>query len=496
MNNPDLTKPTRQSIKGLVFIFLQSIRTTIRMFWALIAVLILQKSLFDNKLIIGIGLLVVLALLIIHSILYYLNFYFYVKNGEFILKKGYLRKKVLTIPLDRIQSINTKQNLIQQLLNVTALEIDTAGTAGKELKIHALEKPFANALNELLNTKNKTKSSLGQVEPESSEITDSEKLVLKLSPLDLLKIGITENHLRTGLIILAFGYQIFNQVQDIFKEKADEYSSEFANYISNSSLALIIFLTIFFLIVSVLFSLFRTLFKYYDFKLLKKENAYRIEAGLINKRNVLVPHNKIQEINWETNPLKKQFGIYKLIFKQAVSKQDPKMKLVDAPGCLSKHLELLKTDLFGKDKLTETPKFYSNNYYFRILWIFSGWLPVILAAPFLYSQWIFWLVACTWLLSTAGYNYLVLKKRYFRINNDQIRVSSGAISQKWKQMELYKIQSVEFKQSIFHKRRSLASIRLMNASGSISIPYINEILAKQIYDYLLYHTEISEKRWM
>lgn len=495
MNSLDLTKPTRQSIKGLVLIFLQTIRAAVKMFWALIAVLVLQRNILDHKAIIPVILGVLLVLFIVHTVLYFLNFYFYVKDGEFILKKGYLQKKVLTIPIERIQSINTKQNLIQQALNVVALEIDTAGTAGKELKIHALEQSYAEALRELLSTKTELQTT-GDEETATSAATNSEKLVLKLTPADLLKIGISQNHLRTGLIILAFGYQIFNQVKDIFKEKADEYSGEFVNFLSNSSLALIMFLLIFFLVVSILFSLFRTVFKYFDFKLLKKENAYRVESGLVNKRNVVLPHKKIQELNWETGPLKKLFGIFHISFKQAVSMQNKRNQLVDAPGCLGQHLDLLKTDLFGEDKLAESTKFFSNKFYFRPLWIFSGWLPALFPIPFLYAEWIFWLAAFVWLLATAGYCSLILKKRYFRINNHQIRVSEGAISQKWKQMELFKIQSVELNQTFFQKRRSLANLRLMNASGSVKIPYINETLAKQLYDYILYHTETSERAWM
>lgn len=494
MSKLDLSKPTRQSIKGMVFIFLQSIRQAIRMFWALIAVVVLQKNLVENKSIIGIVVLAILVLLVVHSILYYLNFYFFVKDGEFVLKKGYLRKKILTIPLERIQSVNTKQNIIQQALDVVALEIDTAGTAGKELKIHALEKSFANALHELLS-KEKA-GNYSTEESENSTLSNAEKLVLELTPIDLLKIGISQNHIRTGLIVIAFGFQIFNQIQDVFEEKADEYSGELVNFMSNSSVVLIIFLIVFFLVISIFISLFRTLFKYYNFKLLKKENAYRVEAGLLNKRNVVMPFNKIQELNWETGPIKKHFGIYNLVFKQAVSAQNKKVQLVDAPGCLDNHLELLKTDLFGEDELSATSKFYSDNYYFRRLWIFYGWLPVIIASPFLYAQWIFWLCVVFWLLLAAGYSFLILKKRYFKINNEQVRVSKGAITQKWKQMELFKIQAVEFKQTIFQKRRSLGSLTLMNASGSMTIPYINESMAKEIYNYLLFHTEISEKRWM
>lgn len=495
MNKPDLSIPTRQSVKGLALIFIISIRQAIKMFWPMILILVIQNDIFKDRLVVIISVLTVLILLVVHSILYYLSFYFYVSNGEFILKKGYLRKKVLSIPLDRIQSVNTKQNLIQQLLDVVSLEIDTAGTVGRELKIHALENSFATELQSLLRSAKKEKSDL--TANDLQEKTEAaEELILKLSPSDLLKIGISQNHLRTSLIIIAFGFQIFQQIEDIFQEKAKEYSSELIGFMSNSNWALITFLLIFFLLISIFFSLFRTVLKYYDFKLLKKEDTYRVESGLINKRNVIIPHNKVQELNWETGPIKQLFNIYNLVFKQAVSGQSRRQQVVDAPGCLTMHLEQLKTDLFGDEQLSTAPKIYSDNYYFRRLWILFGWLPVIIAAPFLFSEWRFWGGVVLWLLLSAGYSFLILKKRYFRINNDQIRVSKGAISHKWEQMKLFKIQSVEFRQTIFQKRRSLASLHLTNASGTITIPYISDQTAKQIYNYLLYHTEISEERWM
>lgn len=497
MNSIDVTLPTRQSVKGLVFIFFYSVQQAVRMFWAIIAVLVLQRNIFGNQFILGISIAAILILLITHTILYYLNFYFYVSGGEFILKKGYLRKKVISIPLERIQSVNTKQNLIQQVLNVVSLEIDTAGTVGKELKIHALELNFAKELQNHLRAEKK-KSGSAEIQQEEVTTEIAEQLILKLSPTDLFKIGISQNHLRAALIIIAFGGQLFQQVQDLFKEKTEDYSNEFIAFLSGSGAALIAFMVIFFLLISILFSLFRTLLKYFDFKLLKKEDNYRIESGLLNKRNIIVPHNKVQELIWETGPLKQIFGIYHLSFKQAVSGQQNRksQQVVDAPGCLSEHLELLKTDLFGEDQLSEKTKFYSNNFYFRRLWILFGWVPVVLATPFLYAQWQFWVGAVMWLLLSAVYCRLMLKKRYFSITNDQIRISSGAVSHKWKQMELYKIQAVEFRQTIFQKRRALASLHLMNAAGTATIPYIDETMAKRIYDYLLYHTEISDKRWM
>ena len=496
MSSIDLTTPTRQSPRGLVLIFLFSVQKFVRAFWPLLLVLVFQNRWFQSQFTLIASLVALLVLLLIHTILYYLHFFFYISGDEFVLKKGYLKKQTLSIPLDRIQSVNTRQNLIQQLLDVMTLEIDTAGTVGKELKIQALDKSYATELQQQLREGKKKKTAADQdIVNETAEAGEEE--ILQLTTADLLKIGISQNHIRAGLVILAFGMQLFQRIEDLFEEQAQEYSGAFIQFLSESGWALLTFMVIFFLLVAILFSLVNTVLKYFGFRLTKKEESYRIESGLINKRNVVIPHHKVQELSWETGPLKKLFGIYHLVFRQAVSGQNRRrQQLVDAPGCLQRHLNLLKTDLFGEDRLSEKPKMCTNRFYFNRLWMLYGWLPVIIAAPFLFGEWQFYTGAGIWLPASAGYCYLKLKKRYFRISNHQVRVSKGAVSDKWKQMKLNKIQAVEFRQTIFQKRRSLASLRITNAAGSINIPYIDEKLARKMADYLLYHTEISKERWM
>ncbi len=259
MNNIDLSVPTRQSVRGLVLIFLFSLRRFIQAFWPVVILALVKNNFLDqNKVLILFGVFAVVILLAVHTILYFLNFYFYIDNEEFILKKGYLRKKVLAVPLDRIQSVNTKQNLIQQALNVVSLEIDTAGSIGKELKIQALELSFAKELQNHLRPEKK-KSKLMETTEENVFKEKRDQLILTLSPVDLLKIGISQNHLRTALIVIAFGGQLFQQFQDLFKDKSEEYSNEVMSFMSNSGWALITFMVIFFLLVSILISLFRTL---------------------------------------------------------------------------------------------------------------------------------------------------------------------------------------------------------------------------------------------
>jgi putative membrane protein len=493
MNKPDLTKPTRQELRGFLVIFVFEMLKIFRAFWPILIVVFAQKKIIPTGVTIPMVIGIVILLLLIHSILFYLNFYFYVDENQFILKKGYLRKKVLSIPLGRIQSVNTKQNILQQLLNVYSLEVDTAGSAGKELKIYSLSGSYANHLTQFLQSHKENK-----IEDKSeldSNISEEEE-ILKLSPSDLLRIGISQNHLRTGLIIVAFGSQMVNQLQELFKKQTDAYSDSVQNIMSDSGTLFYTGLALFFLVVSIFATLLVTVIKYYDFKLIKHQKSYRITAGLLNKRKVLLPFSKVQQLNWETGPIKKLFGIFKISFKQAVSKKMQQKQVIDAPGCLNQHIESIRDEIFNGDLPDHSEKVYVDRLYFNPLWLLRGWVPALIPIA-LYIHEPMWLIAGgSWLALSALYCWIMVRKRYFQFNKTQLIVGKGAISTLWQQTESFKTQSVDFRQSFFQKRRGLASLRVNNASGQIDIPYIPVDVANKLMNYLLYHVETTNKKWM
>ncbi|MBT7095297.1 MAG: PH domain-containing protein [Bacteroidetes bacterium] len=170
--------------------------------------------------------------------------------------------------------------------------------------------------------------------------------------------------------------------------------------------------------------------------------------------------------------------------------------MIEIPGCLTQHIEILTNDLFGEDKLSTQTIIRSSKYYFNRNWLFSGWIPFVLFTPAYIYAWTFIIPAIIWLVLAFFHSLYKLKKSYFQINNDQIRVSSGAISHKFKQMELHKVQHLEFQQSFIQKRRNLANLKIGNASGSVRLPFIDADIARSIHNYLLYNTEISNQAWM
>jgi len=494
MKRIDFSQPMRQSVKGLFLIFIQEGKKVIKTFWPVIVPVLLKKDSHNKLLIIGVILLAGTLLTLIHAILYFRNYRFHIEDQQFILKKGYLSRKILTIPFHRIQNVKTSQSVLQQFLDVMSLEIDTAGTASKELKIHALSKTVAVQLARELSSQleiGKTTEGITEEDSISREVQ-----ILRLSNRDLLKIGISQNHFRTIIILFVLGLQFFNKLEEYFEERANEYSHEILQFLSESSWMFFGLLVLVFLLIAFLYSMIRTLVLFYDLKFLKMNQTYRIVSGLLNRKNLLVPFQKIQQMDWETGPLKKLFGIYRVNIRQATSDLTPTAQLIEIPGCLSNHIDLMRNDLFGMDELKDQTVIHSSKVYFKRNWLFLGWLPAGLISVAIFFDWAYIIPAFFWVILSGFYCQLMQRKSHFQINTHQIRVSSGAISHKFKQMEFHKVQHLQFRQSIFHKKRGVASLKIGNASGFIRLPYIDENTAKSLYDYLLYYAETSNKSWM
>ena len=115
----------------------------------------------------------------------------------------------------------------------------------------------------------------------------------------------------------------------------------------------------------------------------------------------------------------------------------------------------------------------------------------------MYSYWQTYIAILVWIFVSAFLSYLSYQKRYFKINPQILHTAKGTIEQEFSLFFNYKIQTIQFKQNFFQRRRKLASIAIFISGGKrIRIPYIQEELAGELYNYLLYCTESGHKKWM
>jgi putative membrane protein len=497
MSNPDFSIPQRQSPKGILLFFGLTFKKIVKTIWPVFVLIILKSSSLNNQKQAVFYAIIALffIILIVNAILSYLNYYFYIKNEELVVEKGYLKKIKISIPLDRIQTINTHQNFIQQLLHVVALEIDTAGTSQQELKFHALTKEVAEALQLKLSVFSSHRSVVSN-DTENSYISDK-KTILQISTTDLIKVGISENHLKSLLLIYLFVNGIYQQLHDFFKTALDTASEQAGGFLEKSGMLFITFLAIFFLGMLIVFSVLLVILQYFDLNFSRQDGAFVLKSGLLNKKDIVIPYSKIQLISWETNPIRKWMNFVSVYITQASNSQVKKKQAIIIPGCSNLHLQNILSEIFPDTDTSEWTKHNSHPMYFIRLWIFRIFIISIPLLIFMYSYWQTYIAILVWIFVSAFLSYLSYQKRYFKINPQILHTAKGTIEQEFSLFFNYKIQTIQFKQNFFQRRRKLASIAIFISGGKrIRIPYIQEELAGELYNYLLYCTESGHKKWM
>src|SRR5919112_1046608 len=110
-----------------------------------------------------------------------------VSGGVFHFKHGVLQKSERTLPLERVQSVDAAQGIVQRVFGVVGVRIEAAGGGGEpEISLPALSRTAAEALREGLTRRTY------QVSTEASE----EPAVLRKLPVpDLLLAGLTSGQI-------------------------------------------------------------------------------------------------------------------------------------------------------------------------------------------------------------------------------------------------------------------------------------------------------------
>jgi len=174
----DFSQPQRQSLPGILVMFAHSLQKTVRALWPMLLIWLVK---FDslNKLIFFGSVAGIVLIIAIISYLQYLFFTFHIdeENGEFVIQKGVLNKTRITIQLHKIQQVNINQSLIQRIVGVHKLEIDTAGSDKKEASISAISHELATILKERL---------INHSQLEATE--NSEKVMDEVTPSSFIKI--------------------------------------------------------------------------------------------------------------------------------------------------------------------------------------------------------------------------------------------------------------------------------------------------------------------
>jgi len=353
----DFSKPQRQSIVGIFVVFIYSLQGYAKALWPILVIWIFKFNEI-NKVYLVAGTLIIFAIVGIVSYLRYLNFTFYIdqENDEFIITEGILNKTITTIQLYKIQQVNINQSLIQRLVGVYELVVDTAGSNKNEGSIKAISHALALGLKTRLLENESKKASVFHDEitaPDEISIekrSDTEIPFIKISFLSLLKIVITSNYVKSFFVLLAFFISLYDHIKQITgRDVLDDQNIE--DYVDRSQIAtafLILFIVFFSTVIVI--NLVRTIFTYFDYKIARQKGSLLLSYGLLNTKSTIIKPEKVQITSITQNFFQKKMNVLQLKIKQATGgEQEGNKQLIEIPGCNEPEKEAILKLLFQKN---------------------------------------------------------------------------------------------------------------------------------------------------
>lgn len=500
----DFSQPQRQSLIGVLIMFADTFQKALRALWPLLIVWILRID-ESNKAYFGLGVIAIIVVVAVIAYLKYLNFTFFLDdvNEEFVIKKGILNKSRIAIPLDKIQQVNINQSLIQKIIGVHALEVDTAGSSGKEVTIRAIKHDLALSLKERLMEAGEKKSPINDGVTPVTQTKHEEFPFIQISLLSLFKTGITSNYSRSFALLLAFVITTFQYIEDYIHYAGYE-QDPLKQYLNPQVLLrFITFIIVGILVVTLLINLTRTIIRYFNFRITRQQNSLLLSYGLLNTKNTIIRPDKVQIVTIGRNFFQKKLNINDIRIRQASgvepSDKDQNKTAIEIPGCNNTEKDGLMKFLLGS--IPEKGVVLKPNIRKIIMGIVGG-LMIPLSIFFIFAYYLtpsiteYIVFVPLYVLFVSIMIYFNFRHSRLYVTNDFIIKRSGAWDIDYDYIAPHKIQSVSLKQFFWHKSPDVGIVSLHTAGGTISFGLADFTRLKGMVNHWLYQVETTNKHWM
>ncbi|MEG9326588.1 PH domain-containing protein [Salinimicrobium catena] len=501
MPDYDFSQPQRQSKVGLILIFATALFHLARNLWVVVIYFLVREVDRQIMLLTILGLFVVLLLTLAYSVLAFLNFKFHIdeKNREFVLRKGVISTDVINIPFKKIQQVNFRRNLLQRLIGVYSVVIETAGSQDKEIEIKALFQEKANELSERLMELKEDEIFGGREDLEAAAEGSSEKATFKkpkweyhVSLLTLIKLGLSSNYLRGVGLIIAFYFTLRDQfmLDEVFPNEIPGQQE----FVEKSSFVFIMGLLLFGMVITVA----ETVIKYYDLNLKQFHESLQVEMGLRNNTKVNIKSSRVQMLEVSTNPVQKFLDLYTLKISLASSQDDLEKSRIKMPGLSPEVVKQVQKFIFkqeSSEKVTILP-------HKIVLWrkFSRGSIPAVLGLVvgfiFQFPTLLLGGLVSVYLILLSLYNYFYFQRLKLGLDEDILVKTSGLWNRKEQFLEIYRLQAVSVRQPLWYKRRGIVNLTFHSAGGDISFNGVRKKEVTPLVNFLMYRVESIERSWM
>lgn len=401
-------------------------------------------------LLVGVSIIGVFGI-IFSSILSWLRYTYRLESNELRIEYGVFVRKKRYIPLERIQSIDISEGILQRLCGMVKVQIETAGGSGNdkaEAVLSAISKEEARFIQEYVTAaKNPSVQDVKDVQEDPSST------VYKITPSQLILLSLTSGGV--GVVISAV-LAFLSQLDDLIPyEKIFRGVEQWA--ISNIIfIAILIFVGF---VAAWVIALIGTMLKYANFMVTKVEQDLVITQGLLERRQITIPISRIQAIRINENIVRQWLGYGSVVVESAggsaTNKEGskvillPLVKLQNMEHILAQHLK----DYHFTSRFTPVPRRAMLRYTFRSSFFV---VPLVVVAIVFLKAW--GLLTLIILALMMVWGILTYKDAGWSLEEQQLNLRYRTMVRTTVFIKKNKIQSLEVKESYFQKRKELGTL--------------------------------------
>ena len=451
------------------------------------------------------AILVLLSLITTFSVLSYIFYQYRLFNQQVEIRSGILFKKYVNLPFSKIQNVTLEQPFYYRLLDCCCVELDTAGSFKQEAKIVALPLSYAEIVKrEILKYAQDTQNN-NETEPSIDAIDSAEKVINTRSINDLIIHGITNN--RVWIIVGAmapFYETLLDKVVSVLESAGIDLKQLFDSQTHALWQMILLGISILVLVMfcMALISVAGSIAVFYRFTLSKLDDRYIRRSGLITLQEVSMRLSRLQLVVKKQDWLDLLLKRINLELRQNNSGVVHQNEMANSnkivvPSVNSAQCEEIVNDALPTNQLASisfSP--ISKRFILRQI--------IVLIAPIcLLCLGLFYLRQADTLLLCIVYSALASSLIYcrwrrwgFAIDDEFIYIRKGLFGVDYYCFPIYKVQQTEFMQSALMKARHLASVKMILASGPLTLPFVPENIAIQFIDRTLFKVESDQRSWM
>ncbi len=440
------------------------------------------------------ALLIAIAIIAVWITVGYLRFRYKVTDDSIVIHHGVLFRERRVVPRSRIQNVDLRAGLVQQIMGVVTARVETAGGQGTEALLHVVARLEGERLREVLvaapiqsaslfsaDAGEGTEADVAMIDGEARvRPTQSMGVIHRVSVLDLVIAGATSNS--AGLLVAALlggDYFLDFMPTDWLLKRLippefmapDTAAESLIQTAQHDPVAFVVgaaALVLFFGLAGWGLSIVASVIRYFDFNLAGANGELRVSYGLFTRREKGFRRSRVQNVQIERSILRRWLGLASLRVQTAgygpglkaderVETLTPITRSAEIGGYAASVLP--DFDWEGVEWRPSHPRARRRFFIRRALVILAA---TGLAVALLDLRFLLLLLGLipAWFLAAAHYRHLGHAR-----SGAYVLTREGLWTQRIYVVPVSKIQSLHLKQTPFQRRLGLGTVAIETAGN-------------------------------